>query len=121
MKFKNCIVYLDNSSFHGFGPNQLEFQNSLNQYNIELIFYPPYSIFMNPIEYFFNEIYKYIKDQAFKTREQLIYLIENGIVRNTEQEKIQLFIDKANSFNQLCLNGEPINGFMLPDNQLKSI
>ena len=70
---KSTVVVMDNASFHR--------KNSLNdiaqKYGIKIIFLPPYSPELNPIEHFWNWLKKKIVDLIpyFQKFDNVIYSI----------------------------------------------
>lgn len=82
--FKNCVILLDNVSFH----HSKEFKNYCFLNNIELLYTPPYSPWYNPIEYCFSIIKRnYYKD----------YNIENAFL-SLKKEHINAFFRKSINF-----------------------
>lgn len=70
---KNTVVVMDNASFH----RKKRLNDLAEQYGIRIIFLPPYSPELNPIEHFWSWLKKKIADSVllFQNFEQIIYSI----------------------------------------------
>ena len=70
---KNTVVVMDNASFH----RKKRLHHLAEQYGIRIIFLPPYSPELNPIEHFWSWLKKKIADSVllFQNFEQIIYSI----------------------------------------------
>ncbi|KAI9292521.1 hypothetical protein K502DRAFT_325757 [Neoconidiobolus thromboides FSU 785] len=113
--FNNSIVYLNSNKVYSTAFTHPKFTNKLMENNIHCIWYPLYSPYLNPAEYFTNYLKRDVGDKQYKSRDELYFTIECSINSNYTTRNIQLFIDKAESLFQDCLVESPIVGFILPN------
>jgi len=78
-------------------------------YGIDHIFLRPYSPFLNPIEYAFNDLKAAVKQQSFYNRGELLRIIEEEI-KNITVEKSQAFANKTLEYHEQVLIGLPFQG-----------
>ena len=71
----NSVLVLDNASIHKNG----YLKRSLNRHGIKLIFLPPYSPYLNPIELDFNTIKAFVKRNYFIARQRPIYTLHKAL------------------------------------------
>jgi len=87
LQFKQAIIIMDNVAFH----KNVSIREKFNQENRTLMFLPPYSLFLNPIENLFSK-WKLLIRQSNPTNEQhLLELIKSTSLVNTHykyQKKI---------------------------------
>ena len=67
----NSVLVLDGASYH----KSAAFRRIMNRYGIKLIFLPPYSPYLNPIELDFKTIKQYLRRHMFLTRRDPIYAL----------------------------------------------
>ena len=60
-------------------------------YGIEHLFLPPYSPFLNPIEYAFNALKQAVQAETFHDRGELIQIIKEKIPTITEEMATNFF------------------------------
>ena len=70
---RGTVVVMDNASFH----RKKQLENIANKHGIKIIFLPPYSPELNPIEHFWNWLKKKITDSVpyFQKFDDVIYSI----------------------------------------------
>jgi len=78
-------------------------------FGIEYLFLRPYSPFLNPIEYAFNDLKSTIKQRPFSNRGELLQLIHQEI-KNITIEKAESFFSKSMQYHDQVLLGLPFQG-----------
>jgi len=78
-------------------------------FGIEHLFLPPYSPFLNPIEYAFNDLKSAIKQRPFSNRGELLQVIHQEI-KNITAEKAESFFGKSIQYHDQVLLGLPLQG-----------
>jgi len=80
--------------------------------HITFKFLPPYSPFLNPIEYSFNKLKVCVSENPFKNRGELKKAIEDSLVLITAEDA-HGFFQKAKSHYSLCRAACPFRGHIL--------
>jgi transposase len=57
-------IIMDNCPIH----NRENLRNIEELHNLKIIYLPPYTPMLNPIEYWFNEVKSHIRQKTYKTR-----------------------------------------------------
>lgn len=78
----NAVVVMDNVAFH----KVQVIQNTFRAHGHTLLFLPPYSPFLNPIEEFFSKWKGLVRRSAPRTEQQLYAAIENCSQQVTESD-----------------------------------
>ena len=103
------VLILDNAKIHHATQVQDLWDMIKKAYEIEVIYLPPYSPFLNPIELAFNDIKIGVKSSQFYTKEELIQIIHNQISQITPQKAKNFFSHTKKFWNQSLL-GFPFKG-----------
>jgi transposase len=105
----NFLVILDNAKIHH--AEQVEaFLDTLKKAKgIETLFLPPYSPFLNPIEYAFAKIKKKVRKAIFTNQAELQSAIEEAINDITAKD-IEGWYAHTQAFFIQCLFGLPFSG-----------
>jgi transposase len=112
---RNSVLILDNAKIHHAETLQPLWQMLRQTYGIEHIFLPPYSPFLNPIEYAFDFIKTLVKSSEFYNRGELTRVILQKIQAITP-EKAEGFFMKSQQYYPQCQLGFPFQGTPLsPD------
>lgn len=69
------VIIMDNVRFH----HCLEVELIITRNNFSILFLPPYSPFLNPIENTFSKWKNIVKATIFNTEEELIFNINNAV------------------------------------------
>ena len=80
-------LILDNHPVH----RAKSVQSFLKQNNINFLYLPPYSPYLNPIEEAFSKIKPYIKKQKARTKSMLLNVINNAINTITRNDTMGYF------------------------------
>jgi len=105
----NSVFILDNCKIHDAELLEGTWHLLRQTYGIEHIFLPPYSPFLNPIEYAFNDLKEAVKQQVFYNRGELLRTIEEEI-KNITAEKSQAYYSKTLQYHEQVLLGLPFQG-----------
>jgi len=90
----NSVLILDNCRIHHAESLNETWKMLKLTYGIEHIFLPPYSPFLNPIEYSFNVLKENVKSQPFYNRGELISVIERAISTSITSENTKKMVSK---------------------------
>ncbi|KAA1120806.1 hypothetical protein PGTUg99_019701, partial [Puccinia graminis f. sp. tritici] len=98
---KEAIIIMDNAPIHQ-GDRLKEFITSLDASKlIKVEFLPPYSPFLNPIEYSFHSIKSYVRSKEPPNRMALVDEIKKGIQESITPEKSQHFFAHYDSWKTI--------------------
>ena len=78
-------------------------------YGIDKLFLPPYSPFLNPIEYAFNTLKVFVRKETFRNRGELIEVIKEKINLITPQ-MAKGYFNQASKYYSQCALGLPFAG-----------
>lgn len=109
---RGSILVFDNAQIHHSQELDSTWEMIAATYQIQRIFLPPYSPFLNPIEYYFNTLKANIKNRSFGNRGELIEVLKELIPDCTAQ-KAQSYFDKSRSYYRQCAMGMPFRGKIL--------
>ncbi len=108
---RGCLLIMDNCRIHHANNLIALWEMALSTYNIRPLFLPPYSPFINPIEYAFNDIKERVKSETFYNRGELSNIIDRHF--NITPEKAKSFFNKASSYYPDLLTGLPFSGTIM--------
>lgn len=109
----DSIIIIDNAPIHR-GEQFREVEEQLEQSKgISIEFLPPYSPFLNPIEYSFHSIKTYVRSKEPKHRAALVAEVKTGIETVITPEKSKKFFDHCKTFYRACLKMQAITGNIL--------
>lgn len=108
---QNTLIILDNAKIHHANSLQSIWE-LLSVKNFEKLFLPPYSPFLNPIEYAFNDMKAHVKSKAPSKKAQLKTAIEEAI-QGITSEKAKAFIDHSRKFYPQVAHKIPFRGKIL--------
>lgn len=94
---RGAVLILDNAKIHHAKELEADWKALEKTYGITRQYLPPYSPFLNPIEYAFNTLKANVKSQEFKNTTKLQEAIAAGIAAATP-EQAQAYIAKSQSF-----------------------
>jgi len=110
---REAIIIMDNAPIHR-GQQFEETKESLKESKgINLEFLPPYSPFLNPIEYSFHSIKTYVRSKEPQHWAALVQEINQGIEESITPEKSKKFFSHCKSYHCSCLETQPITGHLL--------
>jgi transposase len=101
----NAILIMDNVPFHHSRDIREHIEGSGNQ----LMFLPPYSPFLNPIENVFNQWKNSVKSARPSNEQELLTAIHSSCDLITP-EQCHNYFGHMETFIPMCLNGEDISG-----------
>lgn len=110
---KNSVIILDNCRIHHAEILNETWRTLKEMYGIDHLFLPPYSPFLNPIEYSFNALKSKLKIQDLYNRNDLLSAIERLIPQVITKEKAKKWFDKSVKYYPQCGAGIPFNGSIL--------
>jgi transposase len=106
---RNSVLILDNAKIHHSERLTATWAMLKATYGIDRLYLPPYSPFLNPIEYAFNALKTEVKSCTFRDKGQLIEAIEQKIPSITP-EKANKFFRKSVAYWNQCALGLPFHG-----------
>ncbi|EFP83471.1 uncharacterized protein PGTG_08657 [Puccinia graminis f. sp. tritici CRL 75-36-700-3] len=108
-----AIIIMDNAPIHQ-GDRFEEVIKSLDaSKSIKVEFLPPYSPFLNPIEYSFHSIKSYVRSKEPPNRMALVDEIKKGIQESITPEKSQHFFAHCQRLYRPCADFQQITGPVL--------
>jgi transposase len=99
----NAILVLDNVSFHKSQVIRAKIEESTHT----LIFLPPYSPFLNPIENMFSQWKENVRNRRPSNKEELLSLIDSSFL-NVSGDHCRDYYENMVEYLQRCLNKEVI-------------
>jgi len=105
----NSVFILDNCKIHHAELLRSTWLMLHQTFGIEHLFLSPYSPFLNPIEYAFNDLKTAIKQRPFSNRGELLQAIHQE-VKNITAEKAESFFSKSMQYHDQVLLGLPFQG-----------
>ncbi|KAA1095848.1 hypothetical protein PGTUg99_050033 [Puccinia graminis f. sp. tritici] len=109
----DSIIIMDNAPIHQ-GDRFEEVKRSLEaSKSIKLEFLPPYSPFLNPIEYSFHSIKSYVRSKEPPNRMALVEEIKQGIEESITPEKSRNFFSHCQRLYRPCAEFQQITGPVL--------
>lgn len=99
----NCVIVCDNVSFH----KNYQIKNLIEANGHILLFLPPYSPFLNPIENMFSKLKQYVRSRNPLTEENLLELINNGSQAITSEDCDGYFRNML-KYITMCINRQEI-------------
>jgi transposase len=109
----DSIIIIDNAPIHR-GEQFKEVVEQLEKSKgISIEFLPPYSPFLNPIEYLFHSIRTHVCSKAPQHQAALVAEVKTGIETVITPEKSKKFFDRCKKFYCSCLKMQPITGNIL--------
>jgi transposase len=100
-----AIVIMDNVSFH----HSQSVKTIIEGAGHRIMFLPPYSPFLNPIENVFNQWKHWVKCSQPSNEDELFLAIQTGCQAITSQQ-CRNYYDHMEGFIERCLTGEEIEG-----------
>ena len=108
-----AVIIMDNAPIHQ-GERFEEVKTSLQTSKSILVeFLPPYSPFLNPIEYSFHSIKAYVRSKEPPNRAALVSEIKNAITSAITPEKSKSFFDHCQRLYRPCSEMHQITGPLL--------
>lgn len=106
---RNTTIIMDNCRIHKAENLDALYKMLRETYNIKVMFLPPYSPFLNPIEYSFNDLKMAVAEETFYDRAGLSAAISQKIPLITA-EKFDGYLRQSRKYYQQCLIGMPFHG-----------
>jgi len=106
---QNSSLIMDNAKIHHAEKLESTWMMLKETYGIDYYYLPPYSPFLNPIEYAWNELKKIVQTNEFYNHGELIADIERAIPLINE-EKAQSYFSHCKSYQPQCLLEYPFHG-----------
>ena len=73
----NSVLVLDGASYH----KSPSFKSIMDFYGIKIIFLPPYSPYLNPIELDFNTVKQYVRRNLPLARKRPLYVLSTVLTQ----------------------------------------
>ncbi|KAA1070844.1 hypothetical protein PGT21_050111 [Puccinia graminis f. sp. tritici] len=110
---RESLIIMDNAPTHQ-GKRFKEVIGSLEtSKSIKIEFLPPYSPFLNPIEYSFHSIKSYVQSKQPPNRAALVEEIKNAIHEVITPEKSKIYFSHCQRLYQPCADFQQITGLVL--------
>ena len=106
---RSSLLILDNAKIHHATLLDTTWTMLKKTFDIDVLYLPPYSPFLNPIEYAFNFLKNEIKSSSFSNRSELLTLI-NQKIPSIDEEKAQAFFRQTEKYYSQCILGLPFTG-----------
>ena len=107
------IIIMDNAPIHQ-GDRFNKVKQSLDDSkSIKVEFLPPYSPFLNPIEYSFHSIKAFVRSKEPTNRAALVTEIRNAIEDTITPEKSKNFFTHCQRLYRACADMQEITGSLL--------
>jgi transposase len=108
---ESAVVLMDNASTHHAEAVERT-MDMLRQHGFEILFLPPYSPFLNPVEYAFSKIKGLVRSTTFHTRDELRDAIVAAAAKVTASDAAHWFAHMVRFFRQcsegLAFSGKPL-------------
>lgn len=108
----NSVIILDNAKIHHAQAVQPMYTMLERAYGLSILFLPPYSPFMNAIEYAFAKLKEGVGVEKFSTRDELIGVIEREIRKISPQDAAGYISHITKYYSQaslgLAFRGKPL-------------
>jgi transposase len=105
----NSLLIIDNAKIHH-TDDVHRFIETLNKgRDVQVLFLPPYSPFLNPIEYAFAKIKEIVGRSEYQNKAQLKVEIEHALEQITQND-IQNWISHTHKYFGQCIVGLPFHG-----------
>ena len=98
---ENAVLVMDNARIH----HSNIVQDFCAEENLRLLFLPPYSSFLNPIEYTFSKNKSVVRGITTMTKEEILGAIQQGIRSLTESD-LQNYYLKTQNYFEKCFERE---------------
>lgn len=110
---RNLLLIIDNARIHHANSLENIWEMAKGTFGVEYQYLPPYSPFLNPIEYAFFKIKTYVKGSEFYDQEQLKKKIIEGVEQVTKGDAEQWRV-RVNQYFRACsqmisFTGQPLN------------
>lgn len=105
----NSVLLMDNAKIHHADKVQDLWDIIKKAYNIDVVYLPPYSPFLNPIEYAFNDIKIGVAAASFTNQGELMEAIKNQLTQ-ISTTKAQNFVAHTKKYHSQALVGLPFRG-----------
>jgi transposase len=106
---KNSVLILDNAKIHHAKSLRPLYEMLEKSYGISILFLPPYSPFLNPIEYAFSKIKEEVGKGEWTTNEGLVNAIEVA-VSHISKEDARGYIEHVKKYLPQASLGLPFTG-----------
>jgi transposase len=122
---RNSIVIMDNCKIHHKESLDSQWVQAKATYGIDRLFLSPYSPFLNPIEYAFNDLKMAVKNKTFMNQDELVQVIQECIP-TIDGEKAKGYFKQSEKYYRqvmlgLAFTGKPLNPEIpIPDDQLRT-
>lgn len=106
---RDSVLILDNAKIHHAESLTPVWSMLKTTFGIDVIYLPPYSPFLNPIEFAFNDLKMAVKSEQFRNRSELSGAIQRNLPKLTTEKATQFFQHVTKYYNQ-CAVGIPFTG-----------
>lgn len=117
---RGSVLIIDNARIHHAETLGTVFSLLHSSLGIDVVYLPPYSPFLNPIEYAFNDLKAQVKQCEFYNRGELVRAI-NQKIPNITPEKAERFYHKALQYWPQAAMKFPFRGKPLDPELLRNI
>jgi len=107
---RNSVVILDNCKIHHSEILEGLWDLAKQGYGIDHLYLPPYSPFLNPIEYAWNFLQTEVAKEEWFNRGDLIQTIKIKIETAITPEKAESFFNQSAKYYSACTIGLPFRG-----------
>lgn len=112
---RNSVILMDNCKIHHSEELESIWKTMKDTYGIDYLFLPRYSPFLNPIEYAWNVIKAYVRQERITNAGELMDAIHRGVKMITPLEAKGFFQQSLKYYPQ-CLMNVPFTGKPLQPN-----
>ena len=110
---RDSVIIIDNAPIHRGERFEAVTRSLDSSKSIKIEFLPPYSPFLNPIEYSFHSIKSYVRSKEPANRSALVAAIEEAIVEAITPEKARNFFAHCQRLYRPCAEFKEITGTVL--------
>jgi len=118
---KDSVLVLNSATFHEGNVEPIWEIIKILHLGIDKIYLPPYSPFLNPIEYAFNTLVTAVEGEEFWNRGDLKRIVEEKLKTAITAEVAEGFYQKAGKYYHMCRLGIPFTGKSLDPDQIMDI
>jgi transposase len=107
---RDSVIILDNCKIHHSDNLDSTWWMAKTTYGIDKIFLPPYSPFLNPIEYAFNALKTAVAASYFENRGELRSRVQDNLQTSVTPEDAAGFYRRVGKYYKQCALGLPFRG-----------
>lgn len=112
-KIRDAVIVLDNARIHHSQIIDEVWPMLKSHFNIDHVFLPPYSPFLNPIEHSFNTIKSFVRRQDLYNKNDLVFAIERAVEVECTLENATGWFRNCQKYHRQCGLGLDFKGSIL--------